>query len=243
MAASFIPLLTMDRLQKRRAGESRRRTERNKYKFITAYIQALHGDVYREAHNLYEVIKAKNPTTKDLTKTVDFVQNVTPEKKIPRHYLIRGCKQQKRLKSNTNLVLNIPLMETTTAYARMFRKRKTTTGNAPEQEGMSTLPPAIEQEGMSTLTPPIEQEEMSTLPPALEQEEEMSTLPPTLEQGDTDLFISDRMYADLLLEIAKDPDLHSIFNNFNTGSLQTGDTIDAFVADEISPLEIELQGY
>ena len=220
----------MDKLQKRRADDSRRRMERNKYKFITEYIQAIHGDVYQEACNIYEVIKEKNPTIKDLTKTVDFVQNVTPEKKIPRHYLIRGSKQQKRLKNNTYMALNIPLMETTPAYKRMFRK-KTTTANAPEQEETSTLPPAVEQEETSTLPPAVEQEETSTLPPAVEQEE------------DTDLFISDHMYADLLSELTKDPDLYSIFSNFNTGSMQTDDTLNVFVADEISPLEIELQSH
>ena len=194
------------------------------------YTQAVYGDIYQEAHQLYETIKQKNPTTKDLTKTIDFMQDVTPERTIPRYYYKRGSNPQNLHKNNTHMVLNIPLMETTRISKAMTRV--TSTDDALEERGMLASQSAPEQEEMSASQPAPEQEEMVASQPAPEQE-------------DTHLDISDHVYEDLLRELRQDPDLYSIFNNFNpqdhhTESHQSDDMWDAFVTDEISPIEIEL---
>ena len=208
----------MDRLQKRRDSDAKRTTERNKAKFISMYTQAVYGDIYQEAQQLYETIKQKNPGTKDLTKTIDFIQNVTPERTVPRYYFTRGSKQQKLHKNNTRMVLNIPLMETTQVSKVM--STMTTTGDALEDRDMVASAPGDGQE-------------------------EMSASQPAPEQEDTHLDIPDRVYEELLQELRQDPDLYSIFNNFNpqdhyTENQQSDDMSDAFVTDEISPIEIEL---
>ena len=232
-------------------GDIKRRVEKNRTKFISMYIQAFYGDAYREAEQLYHNIRLNNPNSKDLTKTIDFMRLVTPDKPVPYYYCQKGdshgetpCNDNKRV-----MVLNIPLMGKN--LTSQIMSTTTTTGHEeemsavqtpPEQEEMSVVqtPPEQEEE-MSVVQTPPEQEEMSVVQTPPEQEEEMSVVQTPPEQGETRLDIPDRVFVELLEEIKKDPDLHRVFNDINTQDYsEIDDMLDSFIADDITPIEIEL---
>ena len=243
----------MDKLMKRRISDAKRRVEKNKAKFISMYTEAIHGDIYREADQLYNTIRQNNPRSKDLTKTLDFMLKVTPYKPVPRYYRTKRNNHQKTpcKDNNSVMVLNIPLMEKTLASQIMSitttteQEETSVVQAAPEQEEeTSVVQPAPEQEeGMSVVQAAPEQEgEMSVVQAAPEQEGEMSVVQAAPEQEETHLDIPDRVYVEMLEEIRKDPDLYRIFNDINTQDYhqESDDMLDSFTADDISPIEIEL---
>ena len=225
---------------KRRIGDVRRRVEKNKAKFISMYIEAIYGHIYREAEQLYHTIRLNNPRSKDLTKTLDFMLRVTPDKPVPYYYRAKGNshKETPRKDNKSEMVLNIPLMEKT--LVSQIMSPTTTTEQEEEMSAVQTPP---EQEEMSAVqTPPEQEEEMSVVQTPPEQEEEMSVVQTPPEQGETHLDIPDHVYVEMLEEIRKDPDLHRIFNDINTQDYhpEIDDMLASFIADDISPIEIEL---
>ena len=236
----------MDKLHKRRVTAAKRTLENNRNKFITKYVEGMHGDIYTEAQELYEEIKRKNPGRKDLTKTVDFMNVAMPYKAIPLYYYAKQKKQKSPRRSTptstSTMVLNIPLMASTEIPS-------TTTPPGDDHTEMSEQE---DQEIPSTTTPPGDDHtEMS------EQEDQEIPLTATLP-------IPDRVYEGLLHEIMQDPDLYKIFNDFNPNPLDNDDTgiqenveiwhedgqgntdmWDAFTFQDQTPLERELlqQGY
>ena len=88
--------------------EARRNDERLYFKFITKYFEGLHNDLFKKAEALFNEAKEKNPTVKDLTKTVQFMAGVTPELPIPRYYKNR---QIKKANTTPQMVLQIPLFD------------------------------------------------------------------------------------------------------------------------------------
>ena len=221
------------------------------------YTQNVYFEIYQEAERAYNTIKQNNPGTKDLTKTLDFFEKVAPEKPVPHYYHTGRTNRQESRKNNERVMtLNIPLMEKTAISEKLWTKttaREETAviqpapareemeviQTAPEQEEMEVIQTAPEQEEMEVIQTAPEQEEMAVIQSAPEQEE-MAVIQPAPEQEETHLIIPDRVYTQLLDELRKDPELHKIFNDFNPESPQSDDILDAFVADEISPLEIEL---
>ena len=233
---------------KRRISDTKRRVEKNKAKFISMYTEAVYGDIYREAEQLYFTIKQNNPHSKDLTKTLDFMLRVMPNKTVPRYYQTMRNKHQKTPRKDNKrvMVLNIPLMEKTTTTEQ--KEETSVVQAAPEQEEeTSVVQTAPEQEEMSIVqTAPEQEEEMSIVQTAPEQEEEMSVVQSALEQEGIHLDIPDRVYVEILEELRKDPDLYRIFNDITTPTPPPpeGDGIlDSFIFDDISPLEIELAQY
>ena len=85
--------------------EARRNDERLYFKFIAKYFEGLHNDLFKKAVDLFNEAKEKNPTVKDLTKTVQFMAGVTPELPIPRYYKNR----QLKVYTQPQMVLQIPL--------------------------------------------------------------------------------------------------------------------------------------
>ena len=237
----------MDKLHKRRIRAAERTSEKNRNKFISEYVKSIHGDIYEEAQQLYETIKQKNPGRKDLTKTVEFMQEVVPNRTIPVYYYTRQKQQTGprrnntagRTSSTTHMVLNIPLIEASEISTTVMAT--TTTGDLE----MPASPPGQDQEDR----------EMPASPPGHDQEDrEMPSAPPGDDQEDSapHLDIPDHMYEELLRELRQDPDLYQIFNNFNasdhddtfiqesTENQHCDDMWDAFVPDEQTPLELQL---
>ena len=199
----------MDKLHKRRVTAAKRTSENNRNKFIVKYIEAIHGDIHEEAQQLYEAIKKKNPGRKDLTKTVEFMQEVMPFRTIPVYYYTRQ-KEQKEQKeqskpaqkntggtsSTTQMVLNIPLMELAQIPATPMAA--TTTNDMEMSPSMPQPQPGDEQE---------EDREMPQ--PGDEQEEDREMPQPGDEQEDqpSHLDMPYHIYEDLLREIRQDPEL------------------------------------
>ena len=228
----------MDKLHRRRVTAAKRTSENNRNKFIVKYVEAIHGDIHEEAQQLYGEIKNKNPGRKDLTKTVEFMQKVTPFRSIPVYYYTRqkeskpARKNTKGTSSTTQMVLNIPLMEFTEMPATVMA---TSTTNDVE---MSPSQPGDEQE---------EDREMPQPQPGDEQEDQPSHLD-----------MPYHIYEEVLQEIRQDPELFQIFNDFNVpdhdgennddmwvnvldhDGENNDDMWDSFVIDEQTPLEREL---
>ena len=94
--------------EKRRVREAEKRVERVRYKFITEYVRCLHGDIYKKAEELYDSTRQKYPDgVKDMTKTVEFMQVTTPNKRIPRYYSSRKTERR----GTAEMVLEIPLLD------------------------------------------------------------------------------------------------------------------------------------
>ena len=128
---------------KRRINDVRRRIENNKYKFISRYIETFHGQIYREAEQSYGIIRQKNPNTKDITKTVEFLLMVTPNKEIPRYYTTKRNKKTLSKDSGKTIQLNIPLMNMTAAsrvigMTTTTAQEATATATATAQEQTTT---------------------------------------------------------------------------------------------------------
>ena len=85
--------------------EARRNQERLYFKFIVKYFENLHHDLFQKAVELYQHVKQNNSNVQDLTKTVQFMANVTPEVPIPRYYKTRKVK-----KTEKQMMLQIPLI-------------------------------------------------------------------------------------------------------------------------------------
>ena len=97
---------------KRRLREAEKRVERLHYKFITEYMKSLHKDIFDKAEELYKNTRLLYPDgVKDLTKTIEFMQTVTPNKTIPRYYACRKTNETHiRASNGREMVLEIPLM-------------------------------------------------------------------------------------------------------------------------------------
>ena len=170
----------MSGISKRSVREAEKREERLYYMFIAKYIEGLHRNVYNQAKDFYQKVRYKNPRVRDLTKTKEFMETITPNTTIPRYYtskqrehLIRRDPPQQD-NNMSRMVLNIQLMEV-----------------PPQTSTVQPLPPSLPQDDVSPLHP--ETSTVQPLPPSLPQDDvsplhpETSTvqpLPPSLPQDD-----------------------------------------------------------
>ena len=175
---------------KRKVREAEKRIERLHYKFISDYVKSLHKDAFDKAEELYGEIRQKYPQgVKDLTKTVEFMKAVTPDRAIPRYYMCR-----KTLEASTEMVLQIPLIQPS----------QLTRSTAPLPAEVSQPPAAAAEVSQ----PPAAAAEVSQPPAAVE------ALQPVLEevyqellkelQKDPDLM---RIMDDLPLDVLNDDDM------------------------------------
>ena len=208
---------------KRSIREALQRQELYKCLFIAKYVEGVHRNVYAEAHEFYRKVKAVNPEVKNLTKTIEFMEKVTPHDVIPRYYTERRRRRSRLVDQDvqTEMVLNIQLLP-------------------PPQPEVSTVP----QPEVSTAPQP----EVSTAP-----QPEVSTAPQpevsTAPQPEVSMPLSPEVYDGLLNDLRKDPDLWNMLNNFSTEDNMEGiDNMvvedmgtDMFVANNITPLEQEVE--
>ena len=221
----------MDNLMKRRINDCRRRVEKNRTKFISMYVEAHHGKIYREAERVYDKIRRNNPNKKDLTKTLDFMVEVMPDKPVPRYYKTEKNTQQESL-SKPALVLNTQ-QESLSKPALVLNTQQESLSKPAlvlntQQENLSkpALVLNIPLMGKTTV------DQIMSASTTTTQEETVVVQPP--------LDIPDAAYAEMIEEIRKDPHLSELFNEINTQGYSP-ESNDYFVADQdISPLEIEL---
>ena len=102
----------MSGIIKRSVREAKQRQERYQWLFIAKYIEGVHRNVYTEANEFYHEVKAVNPGVKNLTKTAEFVEKVTPDAVIPRYYTQRRRRRNRLVHKDvqTEMVLNIQML-------------------------------------------------------------------------------------------------------------------------------------
>ena len=102
----------MDRVeQKRKARHIRSKANRHD-RFISSYVMSKNKDVYAKAKKLYDELNNKYPTRRDLTKTDEFVQEITGYTSIYQWNLskLRAKKEKQGPNNQRSISLEIPLM-------------------------------------------------------------------------------------------------------------------------------------
>ena len=240
----------MNTKDRRRSRDAERTTERLHYKFLTAYVKALHGDVHREAEELFEQAKQENPGVKDLTKTKLFMDVTMPNEPVPRHYtserrkrLIRRHAKQVQSCMPRTMVLNIPLMQRPPSPSLM---------QTPPTTLQSSPPPMQTPPNTPLLLPP---DEYKDLLDDLRRDPDLWKILNDLPLDDfaagdmNDLPLDDFAAGDmndLPLDDFAAGDMNDLpLDDFAAGDMNdlvAGDMGDAFMADDLTPLEIELEG-
>ena len=213
--------------------DAEKRTERLHYKFINEYVKALHRDTFDKAEDLYLKIRQLYPPgVKDLTKTVEFIKVVTPNKRIPRYYMSR-----KTVEPNREMVLQIPLISVP-ELARF-------TAPPPPEVFQPPLPAAAAAE---VIQPPSGAAAEVIQPIAAAAAEVIQ--PPSGAAAEVIQPIPEEVYQELLKELQKDPDLMRILGDLPLSTLPNDDDDDVFthmfddiMPNNITPLEEELLFY
>ena len=228
---------------KRRVREAEKRNERVEFKFITEYTKALHGDIYKEAKELYQNIRQKYPERiKDLTKTYEFMSVVTPGKDIPRYYMHR--KTKKPIIPPKRMVLEIPLIPpqvlpqpvSPQASPQPVSPQASPQPVSPQASPQPVLPQASPQPVLPQASPQPVLPQASPQP-VLPQASPQPVLPQALPA------LSEEVYCLLIQDLQQDPDLFRILNNFplhDEDECMRDNIWDTIQIDDISPLEQEL---
>ena len=233
----------MNDFRKEKKGrEALQNDERLYYKFIVKYIEGLHGDLFTKVQDLYKDTKQKNPNVRDLTKTVQFMTVVTPNKPIPRHYKYRRPKvinpmpQQPKVNNpipqmvnNTmpQMALHIPLLK--------LRPSDVTSQPSPAVPVSQPSPPvSVSQPSPLLLSPDVYQDLLNELQHDPELRQIINDFPdtpvpvsqpsppvpvsqpspPVSVSQPSPLLLSPDVYQDLLNELQQDPELRQIINDF-----------------------------
>ena len=231
----------MSTKSKRRSRGALRTEERLHYKFITKYVEELHGDVFTQAQELFEDTKRKNPSVKDLTKTVEFITKVSPNKTVPRYYKNRQSRTMLDV-SKPQMVLNIPLFTMPSQPLPPLPPVPPQSLPSPLTPTAPPLPPVPPQSLPSPLTPTPPVPPQSLPSPLTPTAPPLPLLPPDV-------------YQNLLAELERDPELWKIMNDFPMSDEGMDDfpmsdegmdepvVNDIFLDDGVSPLEVEVEGY
>ena len=227
---------------KRRVREAEKRVERLHYKFINDYVKNLHHNIYKDAENLYNTIRQKYPDgVKDLTKTVEYMEVVTPGKTVPRYYMSRKTTETT---TEMEMVLRIPLIQhdgknTKTqdvAFPQDVASPPPTasfpqdvaspppTASFPQDVALPVLPEKVYQDLLQELQKDSDLMEIlnnSPLdggffsPPTASFPQDVASPPPTASfPQDVALpVLPEKVYQDLLQELQIDSDLMEILNN------------------------------
>ena len=170
--------------------ESQRNTERLYYKFIAMYVQGKHPEIFDNAVKLHTETVKLNPGVFDLTKTTTFMAAVTPGKPIPRYYRNRKlCQQQQEQIPESEMVLKIPLLQSTelTELSKPVPEQEPVPVPEPELKI-----PILQSTELTELSKPVPEQEPVPVP-------EPELLPP-------------EVYESLFNEIQSDPEMAAIFN-------------------------------
>ena len=205
--------------KKRKVREAEKRVERLHFRFISDYVKVLHSDIYKKAEELYQSIRQKYPDgVKDLTKTFEYMNTVTPNNQVPRYYMSRKTKEKSTTK---RMVLEIPLFPSSDVSSPPPHV------SSPPPD-VSLPPPHVSSPSSDVSSPPPH---VSSPPPDV-------SLPP----------LSEEVFLQLLKDLHQDPDLSKILDGFpldddsmmdTTTDLQP-DVWDSIRPQDISPLEQEL---
>ena len=192
--------------------EAIRNRERLESKFIVKYFENQHPELFQKAVEFYKDVKQHNPGVHDLTKTVQFMEEVTPTVPIPRHYKNRKGKSTKK----KQMCLQIPLInfeQTTVLHPASSPPQQQQTLSPPhphpQQQTLSSSPP--QQQQTLSSSPPQQQQTLSPPPP---QQQQTLSSPPPQEQPLPDIPLSDKQYNDLLTELQKDQEISKILDDF-----------------------------
>ena len=216
------------KLQKHHARKELRKKDRHD-RFIASYVRAKHSEVYMEAERFYNHVDERNPSKRDLCKTVEFLQCTTSFKTFNEYYKrgkssskTHGKNQSSKTKGKNQslgIVLTIPLMP----------------NKKPKEPLVNTFEPPP-----PPLAIPDQTEVMNTgdEPPLA-----MSDQTEVMNTSDEPPFpMSNQMYEDLLEELGKDPDLQSILNDMSIPQNENDE--DSLCQDlwdvQQTPLESEL---
>ena len=185
-------------------------------RFISAYVKAIHADIYSKADEMYTFLKEVYPDKRDMRKVPEFLLLTTGVKNINAHYYKnKMSKKTEQNNHNTdNMVLEIQLVNQDELSTIIPRQTNVPTGE------LSTIIPKETN---------VPTDELSTIIPK-------ETNVPTDEPQ---LIIPDKIYEDLLSELRSDPDLNAIFNGFDVS--EEDHVIAEYESiDEPTPLEWEL---
>ena len=221
--------------------EAIRNKERLKSKFIVKYFENLHPELFQKAVEFYQDVKQHNPGVFDLTKTVQFMEKVTPTVPIPRYYKSRKGKETKK-----QMRLQIPLINSQevaalhpasphpqqhqtlasphpqqqqTLASPHPQHQQTLASPHPQQQQTLASPHPQQQQTLAsphpqqqqTLASPHPQQQQTLVSPHPQQQQTLSS-PHPQEQPLLDLTSS--MYKDLLTELQKDPEISKIMDDF-----------------------------
>ena len=168
--------------------EAIRNKERLESKFIVKYFENLYPELFQKAVEFYKDVKQHNPGVFDLTKTVQFMEEVTPTVPIPRYY-----KNRKGKATEKQMSLQIPLIN-------------------PEE--IAALHPASSHpQQQQTLASPQPQQQQTLASPQPQQQQTLSS-PHPQEQPLPDIPLPDNLYKNLLTELQKDPEISKIMDDF-----------------------------
>ena len=217
--------------EKRRLRDAEKRVERLHYKFVNDYVKALHGDIYEKAEELYQSTRQKYPSgVKDLTKTYEFMNTVTPQKPVPRYYMSRKTKEKTTMK---RMVLEIPLLPPQAVSSPHPSPPQAVSSPHPSPPQAVSSPHPSPPQAVSSPHPSPPQAVSSPHP----SPPTTVSLPP----------LSEEVFQQLLQDIYQDPDLVKILEGFpiddecmtDTADLQP-DIWDSIQPQDISPLQQEL---
>ena len=215
-------------IRRRKLTETHQRTQ-----FIAAYTEALHPDIYNKADKMYEELKELYPGKRDVRKTPQFLSLTTGTKSINSYYYKKKMSKKTRQEKFDNMVLTIPLEKYTHPQSTSINPNETSastlelTSINPDE----TNPPTVV---LTSINP--DETNLSTVVLTSTNPDETNAPAGELTSG----IMSDHIYNDLLAELAKDPDLTKIFNDFDDILKEDDIIIDYQDMDEQTPLEWEL---
>ena len=240
--------------------EARRNEERLYYKFISQYFEGLHHDLFEKANALFKEAKEKNATVKDLTKTVQFMSEVTPELPVPRYYKNRPINKPT---PPPQMALQIQLFDVQdlaalTPSVRVpsppIFQQSTVPACVPDVDGdvqdlaASTppvrvpSPPIFQQSTVPACVPDVDGDvqDLAASTPSVRVPSpifQQSTVPVCVPDVDCEPLplLTESAYKDLVAEIRKDPELSKILNDFPTFDDDDCETMNNFVWDSIQP--------
>ena len=149
--------ITKRSITKRSIREARQRQELYQMLFIAKYIEGVHRDVYTEAHEFYNKVKAVNPEVKNLTKTAEFMEKVTPDAVIPRYYAERRRRRSRLVQKDvqTEMVLEIQLLPqpevSTSPQPEVSTSPQPEVSTSPQPEVSTPLSPEVYEELLNDL--------------------------------------------------------------------------------------------
>ena len=215
-------------------------------RFISAYTEAMHPDIYSKADEMYTFLREAYPDKRDMRKVPEFLSLTTGVKTLNAFYYKN--KMSKKTDQNNhnkdNMRLEIELVKHT-ELSNIMPNGELTTNIPDEANGPDETNVPIRE--LATNIPDETNGPTGELANIIPDETngptgELANIIPDETNGPTGELaniIPDNIYQDLLAELTNDPDLSRIFNDFDP--LEEDNVIVEYQSiDEPTPLEWEL---